>query len=402
VTRLLCTGDLHLGAGTAFAPHPGERLAEQAAVWAQIVSIAEEHECDAILFAGDAFERPRPTPAEMLAFGQPLGGEIPVYAICGNHDVISADAPNALEVFQTGRHYPLLQHDRKPAVYRIRPFAGGADPVFVATLPWAPVSRLVAQHGGGDRLAINDYAAELLVGIARGLRADIDGPAILMLHWSVSGAVTPTGADVGIFAEPVLDLGDLEALGFDAIVMGHIHKAQPLGTLAPDDELMPIFYVGSPLPLNFGEAMCDHGVWLLDIDEAIRPRRVHADFMPIESRRFVTHDLDLTTHEGVFDLASLPDVRDAIVKVRYRATSEQARRIDHAAIKAALYDAGAHHVYNIEPTIERENRARVEGLDESLDEMDALAMYLDANGVNGDNATALREKTTNYLQEARP
>jgi exonuclease SbcD len=389
VTRLLCTGDLHLGAGAAFAPHPGERLAEQAAVWAQIVSIAEEHECDAILFAGDAFERPRPTPAEMLAFGQPLG-TIPVYAIPGNHDVISADAPNALEVFQLGHGAPLLEHDRKPGIF------DGAG-VFVATLPWAPVSRLVAAHGGGERTAINDYAATLLVETARGLRAQIPAgdPAILMVHWSVSGAVTPTGADVGIFAEPVLDLADLETLGFDAIVAGHIHAPQVLEDWDP-----LAFYVGSPMPLNFGEAGVRHGVAILDT-ERNSAGHLPYQFVQIQSRRFVTHDLDLTTHEGIFDLASLSDVRDAIVKVRYRATPEQARRIDHAALKAALYEAGAHHVYNIEPTIERENRARVEGLDESLDEMDALSMYLDAQEINGDRAGALRQRTSEYLKEAQ-
>jgi DNA repair exonuclease SbcCD nuclease subunit len=402
VTRLLCTGDLHLGAGAAVAPHPGERLAEQAAVWAQIVWIAAEHECDAILFAGDAFERPRPTPAEMLAFGQPLG-TVPVYAIPGNHDVISADAPNALEVFQLGHGAPLLEHDRKPGIF-------GVAGVAVATLPWAPVSRLVAAHGGGERTAINDQAATLLVETARGLRAQISAgvPAILMLHWSVSGAVTPTGADVGIFAEPVLDLGDLEALGFDAILMGHIHAAQPLGTLAPDDELMPIFYVGSPLPLNFGEASCDHGVWLLDIDEAIRPRRVHADFIPIESRRFVTIDFDCTdetqlrwleTAQAHPSMIAPERVADAIVKVRYRASAEQARRIDHAKLKAALYDAGAHHVYAIQPEIVREQRARVAELDDSIDELSALDLYMDANGVNGDRASALRERTSDYLKE---
>jgi hypothetical protein len=93
-------------------------------------------------------------------------------------------------------------------------------------------------------------------------------------------------------------------------------------------------------------------------------------------------------------------VDGAVVKLRYRATPEQARRIDRSEIKAALYEAGAAHVYAIQAEIVREQRAQVAELDESIDELAALDLYMDANGVNGDCASALRDLTTDYLKEA--
>jgi exonuclease SbcD len=280
MTRLLCTGDWHLGAGAAFGKAPGDRLQEQADIALRIFEIAREHEVDGVLLAGDSFEGPAVTPEQMDAFIRPIETSgIPILAIPGNgrHDS-AMRSTNALIPL---RHVPGLTISTTPAIHDV---AG----VKVATLPWAPISRLVAAQGGGDRDAINDQAATLLLTTARGLRAQItDGPAVLMLHWSVSGASLPTGLPTDLLAEPVLELGALEALGFDAVVMGHIHRRQVL-----DDEGR-IFYVGSPMPLNFGEASCNHGVWLLDIDEAIRPRRVHADVIPIESRRFLTIDIDL-------------------------------------------------------------------------------------------------------------
>jgi hypothetical protein len=72
VTKLLCFGDLHLGAGSDYGAEPGDRLRDQQDVLAMIVQLANENEVDAVLFAGDAFHRRRPTPAEMLACADPL------------------------------------------------------------------------------------------------------------------------------------------------------------------------------------------------------------------------------------------------------------------------------------------------------------------------------------------
>lgn len=406
MTRLLCTGDLHI--------RPG-RLDDFEQVWDRIVDTALEHQVDALLFAGDAFEGPIPTAEEYLAFARPLRrlqGRIPVVAISGNGKHDSANQPrNALEIFHDGYAHALLDVHTKPALTDV---AG----VTVATLPWVPPGRLIAARNGGDRDDLNLALADALLGIARGLRGKAheehpDQPAVLMLHWSIAGAVTPTGRDVGPDFGPVLDLRALEEIGFDAVVAGHIHKPQVLspGRLFEDGNGshvasgQPIFYVGSPLPLNFGEEKCEHGVWLLDIDEAIRPHRVHADFLPIESRRFVTIDCDgvaLSTAGPRVDLCLFDDedeVAGAIVRVRYTATEEQQRRIDHQAIRQALVDAGAHTVRFAPPQIERENRARAEEIDETLSTADALRQWGIANAIADRDVHALQALTSGYLEE---
>jgi exonuclease SbcC len=406
VTRFLCVGDLHLEAGGDYGTQPGERLREQEDVWARALEIGRNAVADAILFAGDAFHKARPTPEAMLAFERPLvahraAGGAPVYAIVGNHDVASAATGTGLEVFAEAG---LLTLARDP---QIRSVAG----VAIAFLPWAAAGRLVAAQGGGDRDDLNTLAADALVTVARGLRSMIeDCPAILLTHFSISGAVTPDGADVGLFREPVLDLRELEALGFDAIVAGHIHKPQMMspGQLVEDAAGshqaagQPILYTGSPMPLNFGEAKSDHGVWILDLDDA----GVGAHFVPIESRRFVTLDITAEDALGVQELdwegcPAWVDVSDAVVKVRIAATAEQARRLDVGALKRALVAAGATKVWAVQTEVIREDRARVEGLDETLDELQALDLYLNARGINGSRGTALRERTQAYLEETR-
>ena len=408
MSRFLCVGDLHLDAGPDLGRAPGDRLAEQEAVWRRCLEIAYEQDVDAILFAGDAFHKARPSPEALLAFERPLvesdrspakmppvalpsGFEVellipqrppPIIAILGNHDVAGASLGTGLEVFAEAG---LLTLAREPAIHAV---AG----VGIACLPWVAASRVVAAQGGGDRDFVNAHAAELLVATARGLREQIDGPAILLTHFSISGSALPNGLPVEQLREPVLELGDLEALGFDAIVAGHIHAPQAFGE--------GTFYVGSPMPLSFGEAETDHGVWILDAGR-------YTAFAPIESRSLVTLDLDHVQVEDWIERAETfidPEeyaVEGAIIRVRIHATQEQARRLDVPALKRNLVEQGAHKVYAVQLEIEKPERARVEGLTEELDELAALDLWMEASEINGDRATELRERTERYLGVVR-
>ena len=89
--RLLCFGDVHLGAGSDYGAAPGDRLGDQRAVLSQIAHEAERLEVDAVLFAGDAFERRTQTPLELTVwrgFRDQLAEEkVPMFSIAGNHDV---------------------------------------------------------------------------------------------------------------------------------------------------------------------------------------------------------------------------------------------------------------------------------------------------------------------------
>lgn len=382
--KILAFGDVHLGAGADYGAQPGDRLTDQAAVLEEIAKLALG--AALVLFAGDAFHRRTPTPAELLVwkeFAQSL--PVPMIAIAGNHDVARADLPTGLEVVRGGSSHVVA---RFPKVYRSG-FVGGHGGVSVACLPWTPPAYLVAHLHGGDRDEIHETTAELLIAEASRLRSEcaIDGPAILLAHWSVSGSALPNGLPVDDLREPVLPLEGLEELGFDYVVLGHIHKEQ---ILTPR-----IFYTGSPAPVDFGEADVEHGAWRIDTEGDGFP-----DFLPIESRPFVTLDLDgkaLADEAGYYHAMS--DWTGAVIRARYEATPEQARRIDHAAIKQALYDAGAHKVYAIQPTIVRSDRARIEGVDETLGPMEALRLYCDHNEIDPELSDRMGARTSAWLQE---
>lgn len=407
MTRFLLTGDLHLEKGADLGVTPGDRLREQETVWARVLELSRGVDADAILFAGDAFDKASPRPDAILAFERPLvahAGSVPVVAIEGNHDRNGTAAGTALQVMAEAG---LIDLAVAPDVVEV---AG----VWVVRLPWTSASRLVAAQGGGDRDDVNAQAAAMLVDVARSLFLQIPtgAPSILLTHFSITGARDAAGGDVGLFREIVLPLHDLDAIGFDWIVAGHIHRPQTLGPGG--------CYVGSPMPLDFGETGFDHGVTILDVnlvgDSLLEPGDgVHATFVPIDSRRLVNIEAD-----GLALSITPPDVdpgdclftyddeiAGAIVKVKITATAEQARRLDLARITRSLTDAGAAKVWKIVVDVERETRARAEGIDETLGELAALDLYItaqiDAAGIEGTadfvRAHRLRALTTRYLEE---
>lgn len=405
MTRLLCTGDLHLGAHPEYGRAPGDRLDAQQQVLGRILGIAVERDVDLILNAGDTFDGPGIPPEQLGVYASFVHAansvELPIVALTGNgkHDAAMRTV-NGMEIFN---RIPGITVCSTP---RIVDVAGTA----IACLPWVHPGRLVAARGGGDRDDLNREAAELLVATARGLRASIpDGtPAVLAYHGSISGASLPAGIPTDELREPVLDVLDLAALGFDVIVASHIHVAQwvwvegfvwqephPDGqsTLAP-----AVLYTGSPMPLNFGEANVAHGVWILDVGDG----DTGAEFVPIDSPRFETiaveldpdgnppdSMLELLTRTGVVD--------DAIVRVRYTATQAQHRRLDVAALRRTLLDAGA-AVVKVSAEIVREDRARVDGVTEELAPLAAFDLWVDANDYPGDT-TQLRDRAGRILEQ---
>jgi exonuclease SbcD len=395
--KLLATGDLHVGAGSQ---HREDALADHADTLNQILELARARDVDAILLAGDIFDRPKPTPAELHVFDRFIRAlPCPAVAILGNagHDQWGVDQPTALELF-AGDH---LRVSRHPEVIL------GPGDVAIATLPSVPVSRLVAAHGGGDRAQINEHAAELLLETARGLRDQVpDGwPCVLLGHWAVTGASLPNGLPVADLNEPVLSVDALEALDFNAVVLGHIHVPNEFG--------IDVLYVGSPLCLNFGEAGFTHGAWIVEVEQGIETA---TEFVQLDDRRFVTVDVDLIGSDPeLVRFGSVLDETDAIaaaimadggggldgaiVRVRYRASEAQHRRVDQGAIRKLIADAGG-RCYQIVPEIIREQRARVEGIDETLSPMRAVEAWAAANDLDQDHRVALHALTAELLDVA--
>jgi exonuclease SbcD len=370
--KILATADLHIGAGGSLRT---DHLADQEAVLAQIVAVAREEEVDLVAIAGDVFHRPQPAPPVLHVFKrftrELARYGIPAVACSGNvgHDLVNGDVESALELFESEWF----------RVSRVPELVKAAEDVAVCTLPSVPVHRLVARHNGGDRAEIFREATDLLLRVGRELREQVpDGwPSLLLSHWSVSGASLPTGLSSDDLNEPVLPWDAIVELGFDAAIFGHLHMHQVL------NEEPLVAYAGPPMLVDFGEQNVPHGCVLLELEGG----EVTHQFIPLDDRPFFTVDVDLTDPnrpdgddetDVIAGAITLP-IEGAVVRLRYRATEEQHRRVDRQALLGFLAEAGADKVHG--PTWEpvRTTRARAEVNGDGLSDHDALSLWCEAH-----------------------
>lgn len=125
--------------------------------------------------------------------------------------------------------------------------------------------------------------------------------------------------------------------------------------------------------------------------------RAEARFVPLESRRFVTIEINEVDGYPLTDSDEWASLDGAIARAKYTATREQAARIDNTVIARALLDAGAFRA-EVVPTILPEQRARVV-VDEHADVGDAVGLYLAALDVDDETRAAMRGRHDLYADE---
>jgi exonuclease SbcD len=260
--RLLHTADWHLG--RVF--HGRSLLEDQAAVLDDLVRMVRDERPDAVLVAGDIYDRSVPPADAVRLLDDTLtrlvvGLRTPVFVIAGNHD-----GPDRLS-------------------FGARLMAGAvlADAhgeVEVFALPYAepPMMRNVL----GEGAEVPDHAAVLAAQMAAVRRArDPSRRLVVMAHAFVAGGLDSESERplvVGTAASVPASVFD------DAhyVALGHLHRPQRVGRDA-------IRYAGSLMKYSFSEASHAKGVALVELDAAGNAR---VEAIPLSAPR------DLRVVEG--------------------------------------------------------------------------------------------------------
>lgn len=155
-------------------------------------------------------------------------------------------------------------------------------------------------------------------------------------------------------------MSDLQSLPIRAVIMGHIHTPQVIAK----DPL--VLHTGVLERHDFGEEENECGCWIVNVTDQT------AEWVPLPARKFYTLSLDISRPSDI-DAGA---VKDAVVRVTYRATEEQAKQVDHGAIIRALRAAGAFDVAGVYPDIIRDERTREASVTETTRPMEALERWL--------------------------
>jgi DNA repair protein SbcD/Mre11 len=260
VMRLLHTSDWHLGRSL----HRADLASAQGAFLDHLVETVRAERVDAVLVAGDVYDRALPSVEAVELLNDALfrlrGAGARVIVTSGNHDSAKRLGVHDRLVDAAGVHLrtrvadvgtPVLLEDRHGtvAVYPIpylEPAAVGAD-----DLP-------DAGHSCDEEAPTRGHAHVLGRAMAA-VRADLGargGRSVVMAHgWVHGGAVCESERDITVGG-----VGAVSAAVFDDVdyvALGHLHGPQ---TLAPR-----LRYSGSPLAYSFSEARHAKGSWLVEL-----------------------------------------------------------------------------------------------------------------------------------------
>lgn len=195
----------------------------------------------------------------------------------------------------------------------------------------------------------NEAWTSYISSMVMGLRAECHKTSILMAHYTVPGCNMESG-QTSFFTnfEPVIPREALEAAGYEAVLLGHIHRPQIL------NGLHNVFYSGAINAMNFNDEGQERGFWIHEFSDTGKLTKGHNCITPY--RRFYTitwdtEEVEAYIREGVMYLHRLgfpEDVTDKIVRVRYSCTSEQKKQLNIPALQKDLYELGAFYVSDIE------------------------------------------------------
>ncbi len=266
--RFLHLSDLHLGKRV----HGFSMIEDQAHVLHEIEEIAKSVTPDAVLIAGDLYDKGvPPTEAVGLLDGfltRLLSLKIPVLVTSGNHDSperlsFAGDILDASGLYIAG----VLQS--KVKCVRLTDAWG---PVEFYLLPFVKAAKAAALHPQADIENCDDAVRAMIADIPReaGVRR------VLLAHQLVAAP----GEQVERCDSETLQLGGTDAVladafdAFDYVALGHLHRAQRVGRDG-------IRYAGSPLKYSFSEARGAKSITLVEMDENC----VHAKLLPLSPLR---------------------------------------------------------------------------------------------------------------------
>jgi exonuclease SbcD len=272
--RFLHTSDWHLGRSL----HRTDLRDAQSRFLDHLVETAREQRVDAVLIAGDIYDRAVP-PVDAVALCEDALVRLRdtgarVIVISGNHDSARRLGFSSALIDASGVHL----RTRLSALAHPVVLDDAEGPVAVYGVPYLepavglPGVAVADQDAGSGAPGPRSHEAVLGAAVQR-IRADAAARAmtrmVVMAHaWVHGGAGSDSERDISVggVGHVPAELFD----GFSYVALGHLHGQQ---TLAEN-----IRYSGSPLPYSFSEAHHKKGCWLVEVgvDGKTRVERVPA------------------------------------------------------------------------------------------------------------------------------
>lgn len=251
--RFLHTADLHIGKRV----NEFSMLEDQEYILRQILKTADKEQVEAVLIAGDVYDKQVPSAEAVRLFDwfltQLNSRKLPVIVIGGNHDSVERLSFGA-QIMEESGVYLTQSYDGKVVPVRLEDEYGPVNLWMLPFLKPAMVKRFFSEQD----IVTYQYALETVIG---NMELNREERNLLIAHQFVTGAVTGGSEDsVEVFVGGVENVDASVFADFDYVALGHIHRAQSAGG-------EQIRYSGTPLKYSFSEIRHEKSVTIAELKE---------------------------------------------------------------------------------------------------------------------------------------
>lgn len=251
--KFIHLSDLHLGKRV----NEFSMLEDQEYILRQILKTADKEQVEAVLIAGDVYDKQVPSAEAVRLFDwfltQLNSRKLPVIVIGGNHDSVERLSFGA-QIMEESGVYLTQSYDGKVVPVRLEDEYGPVNLWMLPFLKPAMVKRFFSEQ---DIVTYQD-ALETVIG---NMELNREERNLLIAHQFVTGAVTGGSEDsVEVFVGGVENVDASVFADFDYVALGHIHRAQSAGG-------EQIRYSGTPLKYSFSEIRHEKSVTIAELKE---------------------------------------------------------------------------------------------------------------------------------------
>lgn len=308
--KFMHLSDLHLGKRV----NEFSMIEDQKYILEQILSLLDREAADAVLMAGDIYDKPVPPAEAVQLFDRFLtelaDREIPIFAVSGNHD--SAERLAFGSRIMSGQN-----------VF-ISPVYDGSTARFTLTDDWGevcvhllPFIRPSAVRRAFEKEEIHTYQEAVQTAVEQ-IRPDTEVRNLLVAHQFVTGASRCESEEITVGGIDNVDAAVFDS--FDYVALGHIHSPQHIGR-------KEVRYCGTPLKYSFSEADQEKSVTVAELREkgnvsvtvyplrALRDmRKIRGTYLEMTARSFYQN---MNTEDYLhITLTDEDDIPDAMQKLR--------------------------------------------------------------------------------------
>ena len=341
--RFLHLSDLHLGKRV----NEFSMLEDQAYILKEILNIIDEQKVEAVLIAGDVYDKVIPSAEAVRLLDDFLtriaARELPVFLISGNHDSAERVAFGS-RLMSSRQIYlsPVFESDVEPVTISDR-----YGEINIYMLPFVKPSLVKRVYPEEEIITYQDAVNAAV----QHMQIDTDKRNVLLAHQFVTGAARCDSEELSVGGLDDVDASIFD--GFDYVALGHLHGPQKIGKET-------VRYSGTPLKYSFSEANQKKAAVIVDVEEKGKINIQQIPFLPKHDMREIRGTYmevtaldfykDMKTDDYLhITLTDEEDIPDAIGKLRTIYPNIMKLSYDNLRTRAAVTVRGTAEVEEKSP-----------------------------------------------------